>query len=49
VAALNYGLVTIEWEAAPVQIRLQVRGKSNESRLDHTLSLAELQPPSEEG
>lgn len=49
VAALNYGLVTIDWEAAPVQIRLQVRGKNNESRLDHTLSLAELQPPSEEG
>ncbi|MFB6278294.1 MAG: alkaline phosphatase D family protein [Salinibacter sp.] len=47
VAALNYGLVTIDWTAEPVRIHLQVRGKNNESRLDHTLSLAELQPPSE--
>lgn len=49
VTALNFGLVTIDWEATPVRIHLQVRGKNNEPRIDRTLSLAELQPPNGDG
>lgn len=46
VTALNFGLITIDWEATPVRIRLQVRGENNEPHIDRTVSLAELQPPS---
>lgn len=49
VTALNFGLVTIDWEATPVRIHLQVRGKNNEPRIDHPLSLNELQPPNGDG
>jgi alkaline phosphatase D len=44
VAALNYGLVTIDWEADPVTLHLEVRGTGNETLLDHTLRLSALQP-----
>ncbi|WP_263784483.1 alkaline phosphatase D family protein [Salinibacter grassmerensis] len=46
VAALNYGLVTIDWAADPVTLRFEVRGTDNETLLDHTLSLSDLQPSS---
>jgi alkaline phosphatase D len=44
VAALNYGLVTIDWAADPVTLRFEVRGTDNETLLDHTLSLSALRP-----
>ena len=47
VAALNYGLVTIDWNAEPVTVRLEVRGTGNETLLDHTVQLSDLQAPTE--
>ena len=47
VAALNYGLVTINWDAEPVTLQLQVQGTENETLLDHTIRLSELQPSGE--
>ncbi len=44
VAALNYGLVTIDWAADPVTLRFAMRGTDNETLLDHTLSLSALRP-----
>jgi len=44
VAALNYGLVTIDWSAEPATLRFEVRGTGNETLLRHTLQLSELQP-----
>jgi alkaline phosphatase D len=43
VGALNYGLITIDWEANPVTLRVEVRGTGNERLLDRTLQLSELQ------
>lgn len=42
--ALNYGLITIDWNAEPVTLRLQVRGANNEPRINWTLPLPTLQP-----
>ena len=47
VGALNYGLVTIDWKADPVTLRFEVRGTENETLLDHTVRLSELQPSGE--
>ena len=47
VAALNYGLVTINWDAEPVTLQLQVQGTENETLLDHSIRLSELQPSGE--
>ena len=44
VAALNYGLITIDWDARPVTLRIEVRGTGNEQLLDRTVRLSELQP-----
>ena len=41
---LNYGLMQIDWDAAPTQIILQVRGRDDQVALADTLSLADLQP-----
>ncbi|WP_158705056.1 alkaline phosphatase D family protein [Salinibacter altiplanensis] len=49
VAALNYGLVTIDWEAEPVSLRFEVRGIGNETLLDHTLQLSALRPSTGQG
>lgn len=49
VTALNFGLITIDWEASSVRIRLEVRGKDNAVRLEHTISLSELQPETGQG
>jgi alkaline phosphatase D len=43
VAALNFGLLTIDWDADPVTLRLEVRGPDNEARIDHTVRLSDLQ------
>ncbi len=48
VTALNFGLLTVDWDADPVRIRLEVRGRDNDRHFGRTLSLASLQPPSEE-
>lgn len=42
VAALHFGLITIDWDADPVTVRLELRGTDNESRLDHTIRLSDL-------
>jgi alkaline phosphatase D len=47
VAALNYGLVIIDWDADPATLRFEVRGTGNDQLLDHTVRLSELQPPGE--
>ena len=44
ITALHYGLLTIDWEAEPTTIRMEIRGKENERLLDHTVSLDDLQP-----
>ena len=41
---LHYGLLTIDWEAEPTTIRMEIRGEENERLLDHTVSLSDLQP-----
>ena len=40
----NFGLLRLDWSADPVQIQFQVRGTEDEVLIDHTVSLAELQP-----
>jgi len=42
VTALNFGLITIDWDAAPVTLDLEIRGTENESRFQHTIQLPEL-------
>lgn len=42
VAALNYGLITIDWDADPVTLRLEIRGEDNESYIDETIRLSTL-------
>jgi alkaline phosphatase D len=44
VAALNYGLLTIDWDASPTTIDLAIRGRANETHLHRTISLDALQP-----
>ncbi len=44
VTTLNFGLITIDWDADPVTLRLEVRDENNESRIDHTIRLPTLQP-----
>jgi hypothetical protein len=46
VAALNYGLVTIDWAAEPATLRFGGGGTDNKTPLDHTLSLSDLRPSS---
>jgi len=46
VAALNFGLITIDWDTDPVTLRLEVRGEDGEPRVDQTVSLSTLQPAS---
>jgi len=46
VTALNFGLLTIDWDADPVTLRMEVRGADGESRLTHTVRLSDLQPRS---
>jgi alkaline phosphatase D len=40
----NFGLLHLDWSADPVQIQFQVRGTEDQILIDHTVSLAELQP-----
>jgi len=42
VNVLNFGLITIDWEADPVTLQLQIRGEENTSHLDHTIQLSAL-------
>lgn len=48
IAALNYGLLSIDWDAEPATIRMEVRGRENESLLSRTVPLSDLQPSSAE-
>lgn len=42
--ALNYGLLDIDWNAAPARLRFTVRDEEDRVRLEQVISLAELQP-----
>jgi alkaline phosphatase D len=42
VTALHFGLLTIDWDADPVTLALEIRGTDNESRFRHTIRLPEL-------
>jgi alkaline phosphatase D len=44
VTALHFGLLTIDWDADPVTLRMEIRGTNNEARLTHTVPLSDLQP-----
>ncbi len=44
ITALHYGLLTIDWDADPTTIRMEIRGEENEALLDRTVSLDALQP-----
>lgn len=44
VTALNFGVITIDWEAEPTTLRLQIRGEENESRIDEPIELSNLSP-----
>ena len=40
----NFGLLTIDWDAAPVTLTLQIRGADDDVLIEHVLSLDALQP-----
>jgi alkaline phosphatase D len=42
VTALHFGLITIDWDADPVTLDLEIRGTENESRFRHTIQLPAL-------
>lgn len=44
VTALNFGVITIDWEAEPMTVRLEIRDKKNETRLEESISLTNLSP-----
>lgn len=44
VTSLNFGLITIDWDADPVTLRLEIRGEDNEARFTHTVRLSDLSP-----
>lgn len=46
VTTLNFGLITIDWDADPVTLQMEVRGKNNEARFSHTARLPNLRPSS---
>lgn len=46
VAALNFGLITVDWEDDPVTLHLEIRDEDNQPRIERTLSLSELEADS---
>lgn len=46
VNVLNFGLVTIDWDADPITLQLQIRDQDGEPRINRTVPLSELSPDS---
>jgi alkaline phosphatase D len=42
----NFGLVSIDWNAEPTTLSLQIRGSDNQVLIDHRVSLPDLRPAS---
>lgn len=46
---LNFGMLEIDWDAAPAVLRLQVRDRDNEVRLEEVVALSEITPATANG